>query len=173
MIGKEVINLNLHIVLIEAVIFMAFFTALVIISSIKHPEAGVHNYPPEIQKEYFKLHPRTPTAPLSARTIAVKALSILLFTAILTVGAILAGAKDFWDGALFAAVLFAIVGAWDTFFIDWVLFAHLKIFRLPGTEHMDKEYSQKWFHVKGMLFPGLLFLVIISALTGLLVSIIK
>lgn len=46
-----------------------------------------------------------------------------------------------------------------------------KIFRLPGTEHM--EYAQKWFHVKGMLFPGSLFLVIISALTGLIVSLVK
>lgn len=73
--------------------------------------------------------------------------------------------------ALFAAILFLIVGAWDTFFIDWVLFAHWKIFHLPGTEHM--EYAQKWFHVKGMLFPGSLFLVIISALTGLIVSLVK
>lgn len=52
-----------------------------------------------------------------------------------------------------------------------VLFAHWKIFRLPGTEH--KEYAQKWFHVKGMLFPGSLFLVSISALTGLIVSLVK
>lgn len=52
-----------------------------------------------------------------------------------------------------------------------VLFAHWKIFRLLGTEHM--EYAQKWFHVKGMLFPGSLFLVIISALTGLIVPPVK
>ena len=45
--------------------------------------------------------------------------------------------------------------------------------RLPGTEHMDKAYAQKWFHVRGMLFPGSLFLVIVSALTGLFVMWIK
>lgn len=73
--------------------------------------------------------------------------------------------------ALFAAIFFLIVGVRNTFFIDWALFAHWKIFRLPGTEH--KEYAQKWFHVKGMLFPGSLFLVIISALTGLIVSLVK
>lgn len=91
----------------------------------------------------------------------------MLFTVMLVVGAILAGAKTFWAGALFATILFGVVGAWDTFFIDWVLFANLRCFRLPGTEHMDKAYHQKWFHVKGMLFPGLLFLVIIAGLTGL------
>ena len=158
-------------VFIEALIFTAFFTALVMLPTMKHPEVGVHNYPPEIQEEYFKTHPRVETAPLSKRTILVKGFGIILFSAILLGGALLAGAKTFWDGALFAAILFLIVGAWDTFFIDWVLFAHLKIFRLPGTEHMDKAYAQKWFHVKGMLFPGSLFLVIISAIVGALVAV--
>ena len=100
-------------------------------------------------------------------------MGIVLFTVLLTYGAILAGADSFWTGAEFAAILFLIVGAWDMFFLDWVLFAHLKVFRLPGTEHMDKAYAQKWFHVKGMLFPGSLFLVIISMLTGLLVMWVK
>ena len=161
------------IVIIETVIFTLLFTAMVVLPAVKHPEVGVHNYPPEIQEEYFKTHERIPTAPLSARTVIVKSIGIILFTALLTGGAILAGADSFGDGALFAAILFIVVGAWDTFFIDWVLFARLKIFRLPGTEHMDKEYAQKWFHVKGMLFPGSLFLVVISALTGLLVMLIK
>ena len=160
-------------VIIEAVIFTLLFTAMVVLPAVKHPEMGVHNYPPEIQEEYFKTHERIPTAPLSARTVIVKSIGIIIFTALLTGGAILAGADSFGDGALFAAILFLVVGAWDTFFIDWVLFARLKFFRLPGTENMDKEYAQKWFHVKGMLFPGSLFLVVISALTGLLVMLIK
>lgn len=158
---------------IEALVFTALFTAMVMIPAIRHPEVGVHNYPPDIQEEYFKTHERVPVAPLSGRTLAVRGVTIVLFTALLTGGAILAGADSFRTGAAFAAILFLIVGAWDTFFIDWVLFAHLKVFRLPGTEHMDKAYAQKWFHVRGMLFPGSLFLVIVSALTGLFVIWIK
>ena len=158
---------------IEALVFTALFTAMVMIPAIRHPEVGVHNYPPDIQEEYFKTHERIPVAPLSGRTLAVKGGTIVLFTALLTGGAILAGADSFRTGAAFAAILFLIVGAWDTFFIDWVLFAHLKVFRVPGTEHMDKAYAQKWFHVRGMLFPGSLFLVIVSALTGLFVMWIK
>lgn len=59
-----------------------------------------------------------------------------------------AGAKTFMQG--FSLALFFIFGttAWDTFFLDWVLFANIKRIRLPGTEHMDREYHQKWFHVK-------------------------
>ena len=33
------------------------------------------------------------------------------------------------------------------FFLDWVLFANVKRIRLPGTEHMDKAYHQKKYHV--------------------------
>ena len=115
--------------------FTALFTAIVMIPTIKHPELGVHNYPPDFQEEYFKTHKRIPTAPLSGRTIAIKSLGIVLFTAMLTGGVIPAGARTFWQGAGFAALLLVIVGAWDTFFLDWVLFAHLKAFRPPGTEH--------------------------------------
>ena len=59
------------------------------------------------------------------------------------------------------------IGCYDTFFIDWILFANIKAFRLEGTEHMDEAYHQKWFHVKGMLFPGSVFMVIVGILTGL------
>ena len=49
----------------------------------------------------------------------------------------------------------------------------MKRFRLEGTEHMDKAYHQKWFHLKGMLFPGLLFALIPSAIVGLIVMLIR
>ena len=160
------------IILIETIVFTGFFTALVLLPTIKHPEIGVHNYPKEIQEEYFKTHEMVDTKHLSLRTIIFKVFGIILFTAILIAGAILAGAKTFWDGVIFATILVGVVGAWDTFFIDWVLFANLRCFRLSGTEHIDKEYHQKWFHVKGMLFPGLLFLVIIASLTGLIIHLI-
>ena len=165
--------MNYLIIIIEAIIFIGFFTALVIIPTIKNPVIGIHNYPPEIREEYFKTHKRIENLSLSARTIIIKSFGIIIFTVFLSAGAIFAGADSFLDGFIFSVILFLIVGAWDTFFIDWILFANLKIFRLEGTENMDKEYSQKWFHVKGMIFPGSLFLVIISSLTGLIVAIIK
>lgn len=74
---------------IEAVVFTALFTATVMIPTIRHPEIGVHNYPP------------------------------------------------------------------------------------AGDRAHGQGYAQKWFHVEGMLFPGSLFLVIISVLTGLLVMWVK
>ena len=54
-----------------------------------------------------------------------------------------------------------------------MLFANLPRFRLEGTEHMDKTYHQKWFHLKGMLFPGVVFALIPAALVGWLVTLIR
>ena len=87
--------------------------------------------------------------------------------------ALLGGAETFIQGFLFSFGMMAWIGAYDTFFIDWVLFANMKRFRLEGTEHMDKAYHQKWFHLKGMLFPGLLFALIPSAIVGLIVMLIQ
>ena len=160
-------------ILIEMAVFLALFTALVMLPAIKNPAAGIHNYPPEIQEEYFKTHPRIETAPLSKRTVLIKSAGIVLFAIVLTGGALLAGADSFGGGFCFAVLLFVVVGAYDTFFLDWVLFPRLSIFRLPGTEHMDREYAQKWFHVKGMLFPGSLFALILGLLAGGAVALIR
>ncbi|MCM1522999.1 MAG: hypothetical protein NC120_00945 [Ruminococcus sp.] len=154
------------VVIIEAAVFTALFSAAVILAAVKSPEQGVNNYPLEIREEYFKTHERTQTPP-KRKIIVQKLAAVAVFSAVLTAGAAAAGAADFADGFVFAFLLLTAVGVWDTFFIDWVLFARWKIFRLPGTEHMDKEYGQKWFHVKGMIFPGLLYALAAAAITGI------
>ena len=80
----------------------------------------------------------------------------------------LAGISNFKEGFLFGFVFMVWLGIFDTFFVDWVLFANLPIFRLEGTEHMDKAYHQKWFHLKGALFPGLIFAVLAGLIIGAL-----
>ena len=79
----------------------------------------------------------------------------------------IAGAKTFVQRLLLCYGFALAIFAWDTLFIDWVLFANIKRIRLPGTEHMDKEYHQKWFHVK-VCFP----MVLVFAVIGLLSSLI-
>ena len=135
--------------------------------------AGIHNYPPDIQEEYFKTHEKIDVSYTSKKVILTKSLGVLLFTCILLVCAFVAGAKTFWQGFLLFFGLMVWVGIYDTFFLDWVLFANLPMFRLEGTEHMDKAYHQKWFHLKGMLFPGTVFALIPVALVGRLVTLIR
>ena len=164
------------VILLEAVAFAAIFTAIVFSAyrgDKMYTPAAIHNYPPDIQEEYFKTHERVDVSVKSKSVLLTKSLGIVIFTGILFVCALLAGAKTFLEGFLLTFGLMVWIGAYDTFFLDWVLFANLKRFRLEGTEHMDKAYHQKWFHLKGMLFPGIIFALIPAALVGWLVTLIR
>lgn len=168
--------MNVVVILIEMVVFAALFTAAVFATyrgDKKYSAAGIHNYPPDIQEEYFKTHERVDVSYQSKSVVLTKCLGILLFTAILVICALVAGAKTFRQGFAVAFGLMVWIGLWDTCFLDWVLFANLPMFRLEGTEHMDEAYHQKWFHLKGMLFPGIVFALIPAVLVGLLVAVIR
>ena len=164
------------IIVLEALAFAGIFTAIVFLAYCgdkKYSPAGIHNYPPDIQEEYFKTHERIDVSAKSKKVILTKSFGIIFFVGILLLCALLAGAKTFWQGFLLAFGMMVWIGAYDTFFLDWVLFAHLPMFRLEGTEHMDEAYRQKWFHLKGMLFPGVVFALIPAALVGLLIAVIR
>lgn len=162
-------------ILIEMAVFAALFTVVVFASyggDKKHSSASIHNYPPDIQEEYFKTHERIDVSYQSKGVVLAKSFGILLFTMILFACALFAGATTFWQGFAVAFGLMVWIGLYDTCFIDWVLFANLPMFRLEGTEHMDQAYHQKWFHLKGMLFPGIVFALIPATLVGLLVMLV-
>ena len=159
------------IIALEGIVFCALFTLMVFLTTGKNNTAQIDNYPPEIREEYFRTHERVPTEPLSGRVIARKGTALVVMAVLLWLMACIAGAKTFGEGFLVSFALMALVGCWDTFFLDWVLFANMKRFRLEGTEHMDAAYHQKWFHLKGMLFPGLLFALIAGMITGALTAI--
>ncbi len=81
--------MNWTMIFIETAGYIVLFTAIVMIPALKNPVSGIHNYPPEIQEEYFKTHERIPTAPLSKRTILIKSMGILIFSILLTDGVLL------------------------------------------------------------------------------------
>ena len=167
--------MNTTVIIIEMVAFATFFTVIVFsaYANGRHQTAaGIHNYPPDIQEEYFKTHERIDVSYRSKKVIAAKCFGMVMFTVILIVCAYFAGARSFLQGFLLAFGLMAWIGAYDTFFLDWILFANIKAFRLEGTEHMDKAYHQKWFHLKGILFPGIIFALIPASLVGLVVMFI-
>ncbi len=166
-------DMNIAVIMIEMLVFALLFTVMCFKTAGGSNTTQIENYPPDIQEEYFKTHKRIPTAPLSKRVVLTKSAALLCFAVILVIMALLARAKSFTQGFLFAFGMMAWIGAYDTFFIDWVLFANMKCFRLEGTEHMDKAYHQKWFHLKGMLFPGSVFALIPAVIVGLIVMLIR
>ena len=164
------------IITIEMIVFAALFTVIIFAyyrGDRKYSATSIHNYPPDIQEEYFKTHERIDVSYRSKSVLLTKSLGIVIFTAILLGCALIAGASTFWQGFWLSFGLMVWIGVYDTCFLDWVLFANLPMFRLEGTEHMDKAYHQKWFHAKGMLFPGIIFALIPAVLVGLMVMWIR
>jgi len=64
--------MNVTIILLEMLLFAILFTGLVFATTGKNNTVQIHNYPPEIQEEYFKTHERVPTEPLSKQVILKK-----------------------------------------------------------------------------------------------------
>ncbi len=131
------------------------------------PLTFVSDYPPEIQEAYY----RTQKKEASKKKLTVimkvkKVVALIAFMFLFAWMLHMAGAQTFLQGLLLSYTYALCLFAWDTFFIDWVLFANVKKIRLPGTEHMDKEYHQKWFHVKVCIpmIPVFAVLGVLSAL---------
>ena len=168
--------MNIWVILIEMIVFAVVFTAIIFTyyrGDRKYSPVSIHNYPPDIQEEYFRTHEKVDVSYRSKNVILTKGLGVLIFTGILLICSLAAGAKPFWQGFLLTFGLMIWIGIYDTCFLDWVLFANLPMFRLEGTEHMDQAYHQKWFHLKGMLFPGIVFALIPAALVGMLIAVIR
>ena len=163
--------INWTIYIAECIGMVIIFTAMIMIPLCKNPIWWIHDYPEDIQEEYFKTHERIPTTPLSPKVALKKGFALLFVLGIMTVLMIAAGAHDFLSAFSLSYGIWFVIDWYDCFFLDWVLFANIKKIRLPGTEHMDKEYHQKKYHfvhsVIGMglglvpcLLCGVIFIII-------------
>ena len=141
--------MDISLIIIEIAVMLIGFTVLVFGMLFISPLTFISDYPPEIQAEYYRSqHKEAAKEKLTKLMILKKIIAVVVFLFLFALMMHLAGAKSFWQGVGLAWVYMLCVFAWDTFFLDWVLFANIKRVRLPGTEHMEKEYHQKWFHVK-------------------------
>ena len=158
--------MSLSVFVIECVIFMAVFGALVFGMLLVNPLTFVSDYPPEIQEQYYTSRQKEKSRRKMTAVMAVKK-GIGLIAGVFLLGWMAhgAGAASFGEGLLLAYGYMLVWAVFDTCFLDWVLFPNIRRVRLPGTEDMDREYHQKWFHVKVML-P----LLPVFAIGGLLVA---
>ena len=164
--------MSISVIVIEIAVLLASFTVLVFGMLLVSPLTFVSDYPPEIQAEYYRSqHKEAAKEKLTKLMILKKLIAVAVFLFLFAWMLHLAGAETFWQGVGLTWVYMFCVFAWDTFFLDWVLFANIKRVRLPGTEHMEREYHQKWFHVKVCL-PVLPFAIaagfVSSGLMGIL-----
>lgn len=160
--------MNITVIVIELAIMFLVFGFFVFGLLLITPLTFVSDYPPEIQDAYYRTQNKEAARQkLNAIMTVKKIVALIAYMFLFAWMLHIAGAETFAEGLLLAYAYILALFAWDTFFIDWVLFANVKRIRLPGTENMDKEYHQKWFHVKACL-P----MVPVFAVMGVLSSLI-
>lgn len=145
--------------IIIAILLTIVFTAMILIPLIKNPVWWIHDFPQDIQDEYFKTHERIPSAFFSKTVLLKKALGLLIALALLEGIVWWLGAGSFTEAFIVIYSLWSIINWYDCFILDWVFFANIKAVRLPGTEHMDKAYHQKTYHFVRALWGMLIGLI--------------
>lgn len=144
--------MSVTVYVLECLILMAAFTAIVLGAMRVNPVSFVGDYPPEIQDAYYRSQGKERVRKkLGVLMIIKKTAAFVVFVFLFAWLAHLAGADAFAEGLLCAYGYMAVRVAFDTFVLDWLVFPNLRWARLPGTEHMDAAYRQKWFHVKALL----------------------
>ncbi len=144
--------MSVSIYVLECVILCAVFGVSIFGMLLAGPVSFIGDHPPEIQAQYYSSqHKETVKERMTFLTILRKSVAIIAFLFLFAWMAHIAGAETFVDGLLQVYGYMIVLATFDTCFLDWVLFANIKRVRLPGTEDMDREYHQKWFHVKAML----------------------
>ncbi|MBQ0069210.1 MAG: hypothetical protein KBT09_05585 [Bacteroidales bacterium] len=108
---------------------------MILIPLVKNPVWWIHDFPQDIQEEYFKTHERIPAAFFS-KTVLIKKGCALLLVLALFMGIIRwIGANSFCEAFLVTYGLWFIINWYDCFILDWIFFANIKAVRLPGTKH--------------------------------------
>ena len=162
--------MDITVILVELGVMCLVFFVLVIGLLFISPLTFISDYPPEIQEQYYKSQNKESVK--EQMTLAMKIKKVVALIAFMFIFAWMlhiAGADSFIQGVLLSYLYMLVLFAWDTFFLDWILFANIKRLRLPGTEHMEREYHQKWFHIKACI-PMIPVFMIGGILSSLLMT---
>lgn len=135
------------------------FTAIILISLQRNPLWWIHDYPKDIQEEYFKTHERVPSTFFSMTVLLKKGFATFLVIVLFIVLIKIAGARNFYWAFVVSYGLWSIINWYDCFILDWVFFANIKSIRLPGTEHMNRAYHQKKYHFIRAIYGWLIGLI--------------
>jgi len=78
------------------------------------------------------------------------------------------GCRDFKSAFFHVFILFFVVNLFDLLVLDIGVFCHSKKLRIPGTEDMEKDYKDYFFHAKGAFIGTLLGVIIALASAGII-----
>lgn len=159
------------ILFIESIILCALFTLMVYAMS-REPIKTLYNYPPKIQERVKTLEEYKDKIPTKENKVAAKIVASILFLIIICVVLrYINGYTTFLESFGYGLLLWSVVNLYDAIVLDIIWFCHDKHFVFKGTEDMEDEYHNYWFHIKGF-FIGEALALVICALAGIIIQFI-
>ena len=137
------------VLLVECVVAIALFTAIVIPNTLRDPLAVIGDYPPALRRRCEALGLVSPTEKRLTTAVLVRKIAAVV---ILLIGFVLVltrinGCTTFWQGFRDSFVIWLAIAWWDALVVDCGWFCHSPRTRVPGTEDMP-EYHDYLFHVE-------------------------
>ncbi len=161
------------ILFIECVIACVLFTLMILPAQYKNPIIMIASYPPAIIKRVEQLPQYKGTIKQKEKVHITKKIGgLIFFVFLLAVVAYFSGCKDFASAFFHVFMLFFAVNIYDLVVLDWGIFCHSKKLRIPGTEDMDKEYKNPWFHIRGGVI-GTVLGAVVALLSGGIVHLVS
>jgi hypothetical protein len=159
------------VIMIESLIGIVLFTAVIVSLTLKNPLTSVGDYPPAIQKKCIELGLIEDRKKRFTKADYIrKGIALIVFAALLAfIVRRFNGADSFWEGFCISYLIWLIIDWYDALILDCIWFCHSKKARIPGTEDMT-EYKDYLFHIKQSCI-GMLLGLPACLLVGLLVMI--
>ena len=135
---------------IQCIVCCVVFTLIILPALYKNPLCMIASYPPAVRKRVSQL-PKYKDVIMEKekKHMGKKVFGVFFFALVLSGLAYVSGCRSFSETFWHVFAIFFVVNLYDLLVLDWGIFCHSKKLRIPGTEDMEKEYTDKFFHVKG------------------------
>ena len=161
------------ILFLECIVSCLLFTLMILPAQYKDPIKMIMSYPPNIRKRLEELPQyRDSIQKREKAHIGKKIFGIVFFVFVFSAVAYVSGCRDFKSAFFHVFILFFVVNLFDLLVLDIGVFCHSKKLRIPGTEDMEKDYKDYFFHAKGAFIGTLLGVIIALASAGIIKTIL-
>lgn len=126
------------VLMIESLIGIVLFTAVIVSLTLKDPLTFVGNYPPAIQKKCIKLGLIKDRKKRFTKADYIRKGAALIVFAVFLAFVVhkFNGADTFLEGFGISYLIWLIIDWYDALILDCIWFCHSKKVRIPGTEDM-------------------------------------
>ena len=158
---------------IECIILCVLFTLMILPAQYKDPINMIMSYPPNIIKRVEQLPQYKGKIKQREKShLYKKLIGVFVFVILLAIIAYCSGCRDFLSAFIHVFTLFFVVNIYDLVVLDWGIVCHSQKLRIQGTEDMEKDYKDYFFHAKGAV-KGIVIGSIVALLSGCLVWIVN